>query len=74
MVDISRETWEINDIKITKDNDGILRLVKKHIKEDLDHRDLQEITTKHHSNHGKHRYELVNEPKINAIEFLWTKI
>ena len=70
MGDISRETYEINDIETIKDNDGMLWLIKKHIKEDLDHRNLQEITTKHDPDHGKHKYELVNEPKNNVIEFL----
>ena len=35
----------------------------KKIEEELDHESLQEITIKHHSNHEKHRYELVTEPK-----------
>ena len=37
--------------------------MKKKIEEGLDHKSLQEITMKYHSNHRKHRYELVDEPK-----------
>ena len=35
----------------------------KNIEEGLDHENLQEITTKYNSNHRKHRYELIEEPK-----------
>ena len=45
------------------DNDGILWLHEKHIAEGLDHKKLQEITTKYNSNHRKHGYELVEGPK-----------
>ena len=47
---------EMTEIKV--DNDRILWLKEKHEKEGLDHKYLQEITTKYHSNHRKHRYEL----------------
>ena len=36
---------------------------KKHLEEELDHKNLQEITTRYHSNHRRHKYELVDEPK-----------
>ena len=38
-------------------------LNEKHIEGGLDHKILREITTKYNSNHRKHRYELVEEPK-----------
>ena len=63
MLDISRETYERHGIKTRVDNDIILRLNEKHIEEGLDHKTLWEITIKYHSHLGKHRYELVNEPK-----------
>ena len=46
-----------------------MRLNEKQIEEGLDHKDLREITTKYNSNHRKHRYELVEEPKkrVNRI-------
>ena len=62
MLDISRKTSERNSIEIV-DNDGILWWNEKHIEEELDHQKFQEITTKYHSDHRKHRYELVTEPK-----------
>ena len=46
-----------------KNNDGIFWLNAKHIEEGLDHENLQEITTKYNSNHRKHIYELIEEPK-----------
>ena len=54
MVDISRKSYERNDIKIV-DDDGILWLNEKHVGERLDHR--------------KHRYELVEEPKKQCNRF-----
>ena len=39
----------------------------------LDHKILPEITIKYHSDHGKHRHELVEKQKKNAIEFLLVK-
>ena len=62
MVDISRKTYERNGIEAIVDNDRILWLNDKHIEEGLDHKNLQEITIKYHSDHRKHRYELETEP------------
>ena len=62
MLDISRKTSERNGIEIV-DNNGILWWNEKHIEEELDHQKFQEITTKYYSDHRKHRYELVTEPK-----------
>ena len=59
MIDISRKTYKRNSIGTTVDNEGILWLNEKHIEEELDYKNLREITTKHNSNHRKHRYELV---------------
>ena len=63
MVDISRKTYEKKDIEIIEDSNGILWLNEKRLKEGLDHKTLQEITTKCHSYHRKYRDELVDEPK-----------
>ena len=63
MVDISRKTYERNGIETIVDNDRILWLNGKHIQEGLDHKNLREVTTKYNSNHRKHRYELLEEPK-----------
>ena len=59
MVDISRKTYEINGIETIADNDGILQLNEKHLEVGLDHKHLQEIIMKYHSDHRKHIYELV---------------
>ena len=40
-----------------------MRLTEKHIEEGLHHKNFQEITRKYHSDHRKHRFELVEEPK-----------
>ena len=58
------------DIETKVCNDRILWLNEKHIEGGLDHKNLREITTKYHSYHRKQRYELVEEQKSNAIEFL----
>ena len=69
MVDISRKKYERNGTETIADNYGILWLNEKHIEEGLDYKKLREITTKYNSNHRKHKYELVEEPKkqINRI-------
>ena len=68
MVDIKRKKYERNDVETIVDNDEVLWLNEKHIKEGFDHKNLQEITTKYHSDHRKHRYELVEEPKNNGTK------
>ena len=73
-MDISKRTYERNDIETIVDNNGILWLNEKHTEEGVDHKQLREITIKYHSNHRKHRYELAEEPhKNNAIQFSWMK-
>ena len=67
MVDISRETYERNGIETIVDNHRVLRLNEIHI-EGLDHKHLQEITTKYHSDNREDRYELGDEPKIQYID------
>ena len=48
----------------------MLRLNEKHREEGLNHKNLREITIKYHSNRRKHRHELDDKSKNNAIEFL----
>ena len=38
-------------------------LNEKHIKEGLDQKSLEEITIKYHSDHRKHKYEIIDETK-----------
>ena len=47
MVDRSRKTYERNGIETIVDNDGILWLNKKHIKEQLDHEHMWTIPLKY---------------------------
>ena len=55
--------YQRNGMETIVDNDGILWLNEKYKEERSDYKDLREITTKFHSDHRKHRYELVEEPK-----------
>ena len=48
-------------------------MTEKHIEEGLHQKHLRGIPIKYHSDHRKHKYELVEELKNNAIEFLLTK-
>ena len=73
MVDISRKTYERNSIETIVDNDQILWLNEKHIQKGLDHKNLRKITTKHHLDHRKHRYEKCNRISIHeklAIKYI----
>ena len=67
MVDLSRKTFGINGTETMIHNGGILWLNEKHIGEELDHKNVWQITTKYHSDHRKHRYELLEEPKKQCI-------
>ena len=74
MVDISRKTYERNGVETIVNSDGTLWLNKKHIKEGLDYRNLHVTNVKYYSAYRKHRYEVVDEPKNNPTEFLYTRI
>ena len=64
---ISRKTHKRNCIETIVNNDEILWLNEKHIEEGLDHKNVQQITTKHHSDPRKHWCERVEEPKKQSI-------
>ena len=40
MIDISRKTYESNEMETIVDNDGMLRLNERHTEEELDHKRL----------------------------------
>ena len=44
-----------------------LWLKEKHIEKGLDHKNLREIATKYHSDHRKHKHDLVTKPSNNEI-------
>ena len=55
IVDISKQTYEKNGIKAIVDNDGILWFNERQF-DGSDHKTLQEITIKYHSDHRRHRH------------------
>ena len=63
MVDISKKTYENNDIEVIVDGTGMLWLNEKHIEKKLGHRSLPATTMKYDPVYKKRRYELVNRPK-----------
>ena len=66
MVDISKKTYENNDIEVLVDGVGTSWLNEKHIEEKLGHENLPVITNKYDPVYKKNRYELVDEPKMQA--------
>ena len=73
MVDISRKTYERNTVEGIVDSDRILCWNEKHIEQECDHKNLQEITIKYHSNQRKHRYKLADEIKKQPNKILIDK-
>ena len=63
MVDISKKTYENNDIEATVDGISTLWLNEKHVAGKLGHKNLPVITNKYDPVYKKHRYELVDKPK-----------
>ena len=63
MVDIGKETYKNNDIKVIVDGIGTLWLNEKHIEEKLGHKNLPVITNKYEQVCKILRYELVSKPK-----------
>ena len=49
-------------------------LNEKHVGEGLDHKNLRVTTVKYFLDHGKHRYELVDEPKKQPNRIFIDKI
>ena len=72
MIGISRKIYQRSGVETVVDSDGILQLNEKHIGKGLHHKTWVS-TVKYPSDHRKHRYELVDEPKSNPTEFLETK-
>ena len=63
MVDISKKTYENNDIEVIVDGIGTLWLNEKHIEEKLGHKNLPVITNKYGPVYKMGRYELVDKAK-----------
>ena len=63
MVEITKETYEINNIEAIVDDNGILRLNKNHLEEQLKYSNLAVVTSKYCPGNKKHRFQLVEKPK-----------
>ena len=61
MVNITKETYENNDIEVITDNLSRLWLNEKHIEEQLGHKNLSSITKKYDKIYKKRICELVDE-------------
>ena len=61
MVNITKETYENNDIEVITDNLSRLWLNEKHIEEQLGHKNLSSITKKYDKIYKKCICELVDE-------------
>ena len=65
--------YERNTVEGIVDSDRILCWNEKHIEQEYDHKNLQEIKIKYHSNHRKHRYKLADEIKKQPNRILIDK-
>ena len=63
MVNITKKTYENNDIEVIVNGIGTLWLNEKHVEGKLGHKNLPVITKKYDPIYKKHKYELVNKPK-----------
>ena len=61
MVNITKETYENNDIEVIIDRFGKLWLNEKHVEQQLGHKNLRAVTSKYDQIYRKCRYELIDE-------------
>ena len=69
MVNITKETYEANDIEVITDKLGELWLNETHVQQQLGHKNLPALTKKYNEEYKKCRFEL-NESKNNHVEDL----
>ena len=62
MVNITKETYENNDIEVITDKCGELWLNERHVQQQLGHKNLQAVTSKYDKKYKKCRYELIDDP------------
>ena len=62
MVNVTKETYENNDIEVITDNLNRLWLNEKHINEQLGLKNISSITNKYNKEYKKFRYKIIDEP------------
>ena len=62
MVNITKETYENNDIEVITDKSDKLWLIEKHVEQQLGHKNLRTVTSKYDQIYRKCRYELIDKP------------
>ena len=62
MVNITKETYENNDIEVITDNLNRLWLNQKHIEEQLGLKNISSITNKYYEEYKKCKCEMIDEP------------
>ena len=73
MVDVSKKTYENNDIEVIVGGIGTLWLNEKHVEEKLGHKNLPVITNKYDPVYKKQRYELVDKLGFRLHDVINTK-
>ena len=62
MVNITKETYENNDIEVITVNLNTLWLNEMHVQQQLGHKNLRSVTNKYNKEYKKCRYELTDDP------------
>ena len=61
MVNITKETYENNNIEIIIDEFDKFLLNEKHVEQQLEHKNLRTVTSKYSEEYRKCRYELIDK-------------
>ena len=61
MVNITKEMYENNGIEVITDNLNTLWLNKRHVQQQLGHKNLRAVTNKYNEEYKKRRYELIDD-------------
>ena len=74
MVDISKKTYENNDVEIIVHGAGTLWINEKDVEEKLGHKSLPVITNQFDPVCKNYRYELADKPKSNHLQNFYVVI